>query len=62
MLQVPEGDYEVELGKARIVQAGSDITLIGWGGQVHVLQRAANRAAELGVYFCYSLTYWYLYA
>jgi 2-oxoisovalerate dehydrogenase E1 component beta subunit len=47
---VPTGDYEIELGKGEIVQEGTDVTLVGWGSQMHVLQKAANLARdELGV-------------
>lgn len=30
------------LGKARIAQAGTDITLVGWGQQVRVLELAVS--------------------
>jgi len=42
--EVPLGDYEVPLGKARVVREGSDITLIGWGAQLHVLANACEKA------------------
>lgn len=35
--QVPVGSYVSEIGQADILRKGSDITLIGWGTQVHVL-------------------------
>ena len=35
--EVPEGEYSIPLGKARIVQEGKDVTLIAWGS---MLQRA----------------------
>ncbi|GLC48230.1 2-oxoisovalerate dehydrogenase subunit beta 2, mitochondrial, variant 3 [Pleodorina starrii] len=38
---VPEGDYMLPLGVARVVVEGSDVTLVGWGQQVLVLQQAA---------------------
>jgi pyruvate dehydrogenase E1 component beta subunit len=41
--EVPEGDYTVPFGKARIAQEGSDITLIGYGRQVNLLLRVAER-------------------
>ena len=41
--EVPEGDYMLPLGKARIAQAGTDITLVGWGQQVRVLELAVSR-------------------
>lgn len=47
---MPVGDYEVPLGKARLARSGSDITLLGWGAQVHVLMRAAEQAEkQMGV-------------
>lgn len=46
---VPEEDYELPLGKADIVQEGTDITLVGWGAQIEVLQKAAEMALEDGV-------------
>ena len=48
--EVPVGDYETPLGVAEVVRAGSDVTLIGYGAQVHVLLAAADAAAAtLGV-------------
>ncbi|GIL72081.1 hypothetical protein Vretimale_485 [Volvox reticuliferus] len=38
---VPEDDYMLPLGVARLVMEGSDVTLVGWGQQVLVLQQAA---------------------
>jgi 2-oxoisovalerate dehydrogenase E1 component beta subunit len=47
---VPVGDYQLPLGKGEIVQAGTDITLVGWGAQMRVLQEAADLARDqLGV-------------
>lgn len=46
---VPVGDYEVPLGQAKIVQEGSDITLVGWGNQVNVLKKVAADAQKLGI-------------
>ena len=47
--EVPEEDYELPLGKADIVQEGTDITLLGWGAQIEILQKAAEMALEDGV-------------
>lgn len=44
---MPVGDYTIPLGVARAVMAGSDITLVGWGAQVLVLEQAAKQAAAL---------------
>jgi len=40
--EVPEGDYTIPLGKARLVQEGRDVTVIAWGAMV----REALNAAE----------------
>ena len=40
--EVPDGDYTVEFGKARIAREGSDITLIAYGRQVNMLLRVAE--------------------
>jgi len=48
--QVPTADYELPLGKADVLIEGSDVTLIGWGTQVHVLREVAQIAEEkLGI-------------
>lgn len=44
--EVPIADYENELGKADILLKGNDITLIGWGTQVHVLLEVAEIAKQ----------------
>jgi pyruvate dehydrogenase E1 component beta subunit len=45
---VPEGDYEVPLGKAAVVREGGDVTLVGVGKTVHVAIEAANVLAREG--------------
>jgi len=39
---VPEGDYTVPLGKARMAQEGSDVTVISWGSMLHRSLKAAQ--------------------
>ena len=39
---VPEGVYRIPLGKARVVQEGSDVTIITWGQQVSDSMDAAK--------------------
>ncbi|MDO6565899.1 transketolase C-terminal domain-containing protein [Alteromonas sp. 1_MG-2023] len=46
---VPEDDYELPIGKADLVQEGTDITLLGWGAQIEILQKAAEMSLEDGV-------------
>jgi len=43
---VPVQDYEVELGKAEIMRRGKDITVVGWGGHLRVLEEACDLAME----------------
>jgi pyruvate/2-oxoglutarate/acetoin dehydrogenase E1 component len=40
--EVPDGDYVVPLGKARIAREGSDVTLIAYGAMVPVCEQAAD--------------------
>ena len=40
--EVPQGDYMIPLSVARVAREGTDITLVGWGQQVTVLERAVN--------------------
>ncbi|CAH0553137.1 unnamed protein product [Brassicogethes aeneus] len=42
--EVPVGDYQLPLGRADILQEGTDVTLIGWGTQIHVLKEVAQLA------------------
>lgn len=47
--EVPVGDFTLPLGKAEIVRAGSDVTVVGWGAQMRVLEKAVERAAQDGI-------------
>lgn len=38
--EVPEEEYTVEIGKARVVQEGDDITIIAWGALVREVEKA----------------------
>ncbi|MBE7554942.1 MAG: alpha-ketoacid dehydrogenase subunit beta [Anaerolineales bacterium] len=46
---VPDGDYTVPLGRARVVREGSDCTVIAWSAAVEIAKQAADDAAEQGV-------------
>ena len=41
---VPDGDYVVPLGQARIAREGTDVTLISYGAMVNVCELAADTA------------------
>lgn len=47
---VPEGYYETEIGKARIVQPGDDITIITYGAGVHWALDYAKNHPQLSIY------------
>ncbi|WP_342387956.1 alpha-ketoacid dehydrogenase subunit beta [Salinicoccus bachuensis] len=47
--EVPEGKYEVEIGKGELLREGEDVTLIAWGAMVPVIKKAAQLAEEKGI-------------
>ena len=47
--EVPEEDYQLPLGKAEVVQTGTDITLLAWGAQMEIIEKAASMAASDGI-------------
>ena len=47
--EVPEGDYEVPIGKAKIVREGKDITIVATSFMVHEALAAADRLKERGI-------------
>jgi 2-oxoisovalerate dehydrogenase E1 component beta subunit len=47
--EVPEGDYAVPLGQAKVTRRGSQVTLLAWGAMWHEATRAAEEAAEEGI-------------
>ena len=48
--EVPDHDYEIPLGVAEVVTEGTDITLVGWGAQMHQLHRATKMALKDGIH------------
>ncbi len=48
--EVPEGDYEVPIGKAKLVREGSDVSLVGFGGTVKLALQAAERLEAEGIH------------
>jgi pyruvate dehydrogenase E1 component beta subunit len=47
--EVPEGDYEVPLGQAKVVREGSDVSLVGMGATVKIALQAADLLAGDGI-------------
>ena len=46
---VPLEDFEIPIGKAEVIQEGTDITLIAYGLQMRHARMAATLAKELGI-------------
>lgn len=49
MGEVPEGSYEVPIGKAAVLREGKDLTIIGISRMVHEALAAADQLKELGL-------------
>ena len=47
--EVPEERYATPIGKARIHQAGDDITIVTWGAMVYTAEEAAAQMDDLSV-------------
>ena len=47
--EIPEDAYVIPIGKAKIVQEGSDITVIAWGAMVRDVQKASEMVKEKGI-------------
>lgn len=47
--EVPDGDYTVPFGKARIVRSGSALTFVSWSSGVEMCERAAEALAQSGI-------------
>jgi 2-oxoisovalerate dehydrogenase E1 component beta subunit len=47
--EVPEGDFTVPLGKARVARAGSDVSVFTYAAMLHVALEAAEAAAREGI-------------
>jgi len=40
--EVPEEEYEIEIGKAKVLKEGNDITVVGWGAQLREINAAVK--------------------
>jgi len=43
---VPADDYTLPLSSAEVIRKGSDITLVGWGAQLAIMEEACEEAAK----------------
>ena len=46
--EVPDGEYTVPIGKAKVIREGGDLTIISWGAMVREVLRAAETAEKEG--------------
>lgn len=46
---VPKEDYMIPLGKAEVMQEGTDITIVSYGMQLRHVRMAEERAREAGI-------------
>jgi 2-oxoisovalerate dehydrogenase E1 component beta subunit len=47
--EVPEAEYTIELGKARVVAEGTQCTVLAWSAMVSIAEEAVAKAAEAGI-------------
>lgn len=47
--EVPEEDYVIPIGKAKIVKPGSDITVVSWGGYLRETEKAVKKLEVEGI-------------
>jgi pyruvate dehydrogenase E1 component beta subunit len=46
--EVPDGEYTVPIGKAKVIREGGDLTIISWGAMIREVLRAAETAEKEG--------------
>jgi 2-oxoisovalerate dehydrogenase E1 component beta subunit len=47
--EVPEEAYQLPLGEAEVLKEGTDITILGWGAQMEVIEHAVEMAGKDGI-------------
>jgi pyruvate dehydrogenase E1 component beta subunit len=47
--EVPDGEYTVPIGQAKVIREGKDVTIISWGAMVREVLRAAETAEKEGI-------------
>ena len=47
--EVPDGEYTVPIGEAKVIREGSDVTVISWGAMLREVLRAAEEIDKEGV-------------
>lgn len=47
--EVPDEAYQLPLSDAEVIKEGSDVTVLGWGAQMEVIEQAVERAEKEGI-------------
>jgi pyruvate/2-oxoglutarate/acetoin dehydrogenase E1 component len=47
--EVPDGDYTLPIGKAKVVREGKQLTVLCYGAMVHVVNEAVEMAVQEGL-------------
>jgi pyruvate dehydrogenase E1 component beta subunit len=47
--EVPDGEYTVPIGQAKVIREGKDVTIISWGAMLREVLRAAETAEKEGL-------------
>ncbi|MFO8046035.1 MAG: transketolase C-terminal domain-containing protein [Halomonas sp.] len=47
--EVPETDYQLPIGEAEVTREGTDVSVLGWGAQMEVIERAVELAEKAGI-------------
>jgi pyruvate dehydrogenase E1 component beta subunit len=48
-MEVPDEPYTIDIGKAKVLREGNDLTLVGWGSMVPKLMKAAELVEAKGI-------------
>ena len=46
---IPEEQYTEEIGKAKVLKEGDDVTLVGWGAMVPKIKKASDYVEDEGI-------------
>ncbi|MCE9684119.1 alpha-ketoacid dehydrogenase subunit beta [Halomonas alkalisoli] len=47
--EVPENDYQLPIGEAEVTKEGTDVTVLGWGAQMELIEKAVEMAEKAGI-------------
>ena len=47
--EVPEDDYQLPIGEAEVIKEGTDVTVLGWGAQMELIEKGVEMAEKAGI-------------